>query len=914
MRKIASLIFLSLSMAAFSQSNNLKGEIYDDTGSALPSSTVVLLDPADSTMQYFGITGTTGEFQIKGIRKGIYLLQASFIGHQTYYRNIEMPHSENGEIGALILKANAEELEGVQVTAERIPIKVNQDTLEYDARAFKTAPDDNVEDLLKKLPGIEVDRAGNITALGEDVTNVLVDGKEFFSNDPTVATKNLPAGALDKVQLYNKKTEQAEFTGIDDGARNQTLNLILNEENKDGVFGDVMAGGGTGKHYDGRAKLYKFSDKSQFAALGMMNNINKFGFSFGDYISFTGGISKISHGQGGMSGGGNFPINFGQAVTGNSSSAAAGLNYSYFKSKYQRIFVSYMGSASRKELEEQSDTWRYINDESYYEDNETDQVNHDTVHNLTFGTRWLFGETNNLIVNAGASYNTGYIPLISTLSNYLNDEIVNDLSRTSNDLSDRLSGNLNATYLKKINEGSTLLKITGNGSYSNDNSETDFTNNTHFYSTGLSSVVDQYQDNTIKTMNYGGGLSLTQKISGAVYIDLGVSASNTQQNMDRIQGNYSPLEAVIDSLSPEFLKINQSISPSLSLRRNTEKTTFTMGVDYNIGRYTTSLDDDDSQLTPYNFFQPKLVWQYRYKTGRRLSFRYSSSANTPSANQLLPVVNNFNSLSLFYGNRDLRPEYSHSASANWWVFDEFSFTTFLVGLRTSYTLDKINYSRSVNDQLQQIVELVNVEDNFSVNGNIDFSTPIRALGIKTNIDISEGYNQGINIVNGEDNEVQTFSHRYSISVDNRKKDKWDIVTGVGMSMTDARYSIRESLNNVYYDLSWFGEIRFNPSDKIDIYFSSDITNYTAKSFEESQLVPLLGAHVSYSFLQGNRMTLTLAGHDLLNKNTGISRVSEMNYLQERTSNIIGRYFMLTLKYRLNKFGGDTGLNVKVRKR
>jgi len=210
--------------------------------------------------------------------------------------------------------------------------------------------------------------------------------------------------------------------------------------------------------------------------------------------------------------------------------------------------------------------------------------------------------------------------------------------------------------------------------------------------------------------------------------------------------------------------------------------------------------------------------------------------------------------------------------------------------------------------------MVNVDNDFSLNGNIDFSTPIRALGIKTNLDISESYNKGINLVNEVDNELTSFNHRYSLSFDNRKKDKWDVVSGVGLSITDTRYSIQDMLNNVYYDMSWFGEIRYTPSDKFDFFFSADVTNYTAQSFEESQLVPLLGAHVSYSFTKNNRMTLTLAGHDLLDKNTGISRVSEANFLQEKTSNIIGRYFMLTLKYRLNKFGGDTGMNVKVRKR
>ena len=217
-------MFLAVSLTATGQS--LSGTVLDETGTPLPSSTVVLLDPADSTMQYFGITGMGGDFAIKGIQRGSYLLQAAYIGHRTYYKNIEIPY-ENDELGAIILAPLPEELAAVQITGERIPLKVTQDTLEYDARAFKSAPDDNVEDLLKKLPGIDVDRSGNITALGEEVNNVLVDGKEFFSNDPKIATRNLPANALDKVQLYNKKTEQAEFTGIDDGTRNQTLNLIL---------------------------------------------------------------------------------------------------------------------------------------------------------------------------------------------------------------------------------------------------------------------------------------------------------------------------------------------------------------------------------------------------------------------------------------------------------------------------------------------------------------------------------------------------------------------------------------------------------------------------------------------------------------------------------------------------------------
>ncbi len=915
MRTIISFFLLVFTLSAYSQSNTISGEILDETGTPLPSSTVVLLNPVDSTMQYFSITGTSGNFEIKGIKKGDYLLQSAYIGYNSFYMDISIPAQNKGNLGKIELMPSPVSMDAVQITGERIPLKFDQDTIEYDAKAFKTSPDANVEELLKKLPGIEVDRAGNIKALGEDVTTVLVDGKEFFSNDPKVATKNLPANALDKVQLYNKKTEEAEFTGIDDGTRNQTINLVLNAENKDGVFGEVVAGYGTESHYDASGKVYKFTEKSQIAALGMLNNVNKFGFSIGDYISFSGGIANISHGKGGpMSDGNSFPINFGETISGYSSSGAGGLNYSYSKSKYQRFFISYLGSGTRRELNQTTKTTSYRQNDEFFQDEYSEQVQHDTAHNLNFGVRYLFRETNNIIINGGASFNTGYIPLTSSLSSYQNNNLINDSYRNSTDLSDRLSGNVSGTYLKKINEGSTILKLSGIGSYSSSNSETDFENQTNFYNPDILEIINQFQDNSNIASNYSASLSLTQKLFGAFYLDLALRAGNSNEILNRTQGALDALEIPIDSLSPDFEKTNTWFRPGITLKRNMEKSTLSLAVDYNMGQYSTTLNSETPLDKEYRYFQPRLSWEYRYKTGRRLMVRYSSVTNLPTANQLLPIVNNFNPLSLFYGNENLSPEFTHSLSANWWVFDQFSFTSLLTSVKVNYTKDKINYSRTVFDNLAQEIRLINVDSDFSAYGNIDFSTPIRALGIKTNINFQESYNRGINIVNDVENEITNIGHKASLSFDNRKKEKWDINTGVGISLTDARYSIQESLNNVYFDMSWFGEIAYLPNDKINFFFTADVTNYTAHSFDEAQLIPLLGAEITYFFLKNNRASFTLAAHDLLNRNTGITRLSEMNYLQETTSNIIGRYFMLSLKYRLNKFGGDTGMDIKIKKR
>ncbi|HUS87429.1 MAG TPA: outer membrane beta-barrel protein [Bacteroidales bacterium] len=916
MRTVKVIILMMLSVAAYAQNYSLHGEILDEKATPMTSSTVVLLHPDDSTLQYFGISNQGGYFEVKNIRAGNYLLQVAFIGYETIFKNISIPFDDGGNLGSVIMIPKPVSLDEVTVTSERIPLQIKKDTLVYNAKAFKIKTDAVVEDLLKKLPGIEVDRAGNIKALGENVNNVLVDGKEFFGNDPKVATKNLPADAVDQVELFDKKTEEEDFTGIDDGLRNQTLNLVLDEEKKNGVFGELMAGGGTGSHYQGSGKVYRFSEKSQVAALGMINNVNKFGFSISDYLSFTGGIVKIAHGDGGlMIGGGGFPINFGEIVPGYASSGAVGFNYSYSRSKNQRFFISYLGNGSKRDLTENTVTTNFRADDAFLQTELTKQVQRDTSHNLNFGIRYLWNETNNLIVNGGISYNAGYIPLTSDVNSYLNDMLVNSMNRTSYDLSDRISGNTSGSYLKRINEGKTILKIFADANYSSSSSETDFETSTSYYNPDNTVITSQFQDNYIKNLSYSGGISFTQRLFGRIYMDLLVKAGDSNETLERRQGDSNGTDQLIDTLSPDLKKRNFWITPGLSIRRNSKKTQLTLGMDYNTGRYTTLLWGSDENEAGYSMIQPRFTWEYSYRTGRRLMLNYSTRVNTPSANQLLPVVNNFNSLSLYYGNIDLKPEFTHSISASWWIFDQFSFTTLLTSLRMRYTKDKINYSRTITDQLSQVVSLVNVESDMTVSGNIDFSTPIRPLGIQTNLNIEESINKGINLVDGLENEITNISHRLSLTFENRKKEKWDILTGAGLTVTDASYSIQESLNNIYTDLSWFGEIRFAPNDKFDINLTADITNYTARSFEKAQVIPLIGAEISYFFLQNNRAAFTISGFDLLNRNTGIDRVSELNYLMERTSNIIGRYVMFSFKYRLNKLskGGDA-INIKVNNR
>jgi hypothetical protein len=247
--------------------------------------------------------------------------------------------------------------------------------------------------------------------------------------------------------------------------------------------------------------------------------------------------------------------------------------------------------------------------------------------------------------------------------------------------------------------------------------------------------------------------------------------------------------------------------------------------------------------------------------------------------------------------------------AHWLIFDQFSFTSLMMALSGGYTTDKINWSTTVTEDLVQISTLSNVDWDYRGRLNVDFSTPIRKLGVKINLDVEESWNRGQSIVNNVVNVYNTISQRYAFSADNRKKNKWDVESGLGVVLTNTRYDIQESLNANYFDLSWFGEFRYTPTEKWNFMATADVAGYSSLGLDESILIPLIRAEVSYYFLAHKRGVLTLSGHDLLDKNQSVVRISELNYMRETRSNTIGRYVMLTFKYRLNKFASKGGVEV-----
>lgn len=902
------LVLTCCSFYAVAQSGGVKGAVADKQHKPLAMATVSLLQPSDSTLAYFGITDDHGQFLVKQVPEGTYVIQVAMLGYAPLYKKINVGGSV-ADVGEMEMAEEEVSLQEVKVKADKIPLLIKGDTVEYNAGAYKVKPDAAVEDLLKKLPGVQVDKSGNIKAQGKEVKKVLVDGKEFFGDDPKIATKNLPADAIDKVQVFNKHSDQSQFTGIDDGEREETINLLLKNNKKGGYFGDVQVGGGTGEHYQFSGKVYKFKPKTQLAALGMANNINQFGFSLQDYINFKGGIRSLMDGGGGMSLqlNGQLPVDFGRPVTGLINSGAGGLNYSYEPRAKNRINFSYLGNGSVKDLIERTTTRNYTAEGDFLRNDHPDEHSTDQGHRINFSWKNELDSFNQLVINAGAEYATNNSRRYLLSSSYIKDVVLNNMVSNTDNYGDGVSTEARIAYTRKMKGKWPVLKLSAEGTFSKGLDKTRWDNTTTFYDTSVYTLADrQYQDNRNDKLTYAGGASIVRKLGDGFFLEPEVKAGVNRDHLDRIQGSLSGSGDQVDSLSPDFSRTYTWARPGLSLKHNTQDRQLNIGLRAESGLLATALLHHQEHSSAYFFLLPSAFWQKTIRTGTQLSFSYTSNVNAPAASQMLPVANAANSLNITAGNDRLRPENAHTVHANWVRFDQFSLTSLFANITGRYTHDKINWARTVNADLSQKTVLINVQDDYNLTGRVEYATPLRKLKMNLTVSFEEQYNKGINMVNNVSNVNNTFTHEFSVSGGNKKKEVWDIEAGVGATLTDARYSVDRSLNNSFYTYNAFAQLSYRPGKHWYFSLNADINRYDSRSFDEAVTVPLLKGAVSYYFLTGNRGVLTLDAFDLLDQNKSVQRISQLNYLTENRANVIGQYFMLSFKYRINKTGSASG--------
>lgn len=911
MKSIITIAGILLCVNVFAQLK-VTGKVINTKGEFVEMCSVALLHPADSTVAYFALSDKEGAIILKDVKAGGYLVNMSAFGYETIEFMVALSQ-ENTTIGTRALKPTGTTLDAVDVVAERAPIVFKKDTIEYNAAAFKTKPDAVVEDLLKKLPGMEVDGAGNIKAQGSNIEKIMVDGKEFFSNDPKVVSKNLPADAVKKVQVFDEKTDEEQFSGVNDGDQNKTLNIVLKDDKKNLWFGTAQGGVGTANRFEGTLKAFNFTPNRQLAIMGMGNNVNQFGFSVQDYIDYNGGISKFMEDGGNIQlDGSKFPINFGQTIYGNYVSGVGALNYSTSKRKGVTKNVTYLGTGQEQRLESDSKSESYLNNATLRKTQEENSL----TFNQNNRMNWSFknkSDSLKLITVAGSlGYGHGRKRENSNSVDSLLFNPVNRFDQKLNNGYSETSGDLDLLYQRKHKRWLyDNWKIKTGGTFRVRESLNDWTNNTQFFSSNTFDNSTQRQGQTEDEMTATISLSSTKKLNKGWFfvprVQLNSDNSQLAINQSLLAGNYQ----AIDSLTGKNRTQYNRIRPSLAFKRNFLKWNYELELEGEIGNFDV-ISPMSRASQSIAAFIPSMSVNYEFKQTNRLNFNASRSIKMPDVNQTNALISTINRLQYVQGNTTLTPETTDRLRLNWNLYDNFSFLAVFVDAQFAYTQNKINLSRTIRPDFSQSITYVNVPEDYAANGMIDFSAPIRKLKVNTHLRLNQGWNQGINVVNEQNNQTISNTQRAEFSIDNRKKTKWDGSLGIRYSRTNTSFSLQTDLNAVYENWGYFGTLDYTVKEKWNVNLSFDATTYLSSRVAKNTVVPLLSATVSRYIFKNNRGTLSMYVFDALNKNTGVQQDAALTYFRTTNSSILGRYVMLKLSYKLNKAGKGGGTSIKMK--
>jgi hypothetical protein len=883
------------------QKFSVKGQLMDSTKVTLPSATIMLLNAKDSSLANFASTDLNGLFQIRNITRGEYFIKATFIGYETYVKKISPASAQlEVDLGEIHLKPQTKVLGTVTVTGERAPVTVKKDTIEFNAGSFKTKINATAEDLIKKLPGVEVDNDGTITAQGEQVQRVMVDGKEFFGQDPKLATRNLPADAVDKVQVYDKKSDQTTFSGIDDGQREKTINLQLKEEKRHASFGNDMAGAGTNDRLTGKASVNRFDKGNQLSFLGMGNNINEQGFSIGDFANFTG--------TGGGAGGGGTGTTGATVSNGRQNGIvtnyAGGLNAnrSYNNNK-TKVNASYFFNRLDQNLITDTHRVNYLDSGNYNFDQHTVAHNVQNNHraNITIDTK--IDSVNSIKFNGNVTYN------LSSQNQLTRDSTFN-IGNTS--LKNKIDPQANTNTGNNFNLTSTLLlrhrfkkkgrTISSNLSFAYADNETDGTlqSTNYFFQPNLIQMTDQTNSQITKSPTYGITTSYTEPLGGRKYLELNYNLSTDINKTTR--SVYDVLEKTLnDSLSTRYNSNYYYSRPGFNLRMNRDKFNLSVGTSWQSTRLKGFIATKDVHIDRlYQAIQPALHFNYDFTDTKRLRVDYTSNMQEPTIAQLQPVVNNTDPLNLTTGNASLQPAYSHSVRSNFTVFNPNNFMNFFALINANYTANSIVNSQTTTPQFVRITRPVNVKYGESISGNFNIGVPAKVLNSRFNLGPNYAVSRGINLTNEKENIWNATTIGSTARYNYTLGETLIIDLSANLSQQTTKYSFNTQQNQSFFNQVYKAEVNTNFFKNYSFNTEMDYFIYSSKTTDYHQTIPLWNMSFSRYILKNKAGELKIGVNNLLNQSLSVTQTTSTTYLQQARTNNLGRYFMVTFTYALNK--------------
>lgn len=925
MRIFTVTVLLLASLSGNAQKFSIKGQMVDTLQAPLPSATVMLLNPKDSSLVNFGVTNAAGSFEIKNVNKGTYQLKVSYVGFGTFTKIFATP--ETGavvELGRMQLRPARTDLDEVVIQAEKNAVTVKMDTIEFNASSFKTKANANVEDLIKKMPGIEVETDGTIRAQGEQVQQVTVDGREFFGRDPKLATRNLPADAVEKVQVFDKKSDQSQFTGIDDGQKTKTINLELKEEKRNAAFGNMMAGYGTDNRYQGKANINRFNSGRQLSFLAMGNNINEQGFSFDEYMNFSGGASQMMGGGGGGNvsitigggggGGGGAPVNFGGRQNGILTNYAGGVNFNRdFNKKRSTIGGNYFYSRLEQNIDKTTDRTTFLADNrstSYLSNSLTLGESDSHKANLTVDHK--IDSANSLKFTSALAYveSTQDVRSIDTTRLLINDNLVNARSSLSN--SSSINKTINNTLLWRHKFNKKGRSMSSSLTFNLSDTDADGRTLTELNLQG-SERPDVDQKNIQSTINQtlGTSVSYTEPLGNRRYLEANYNFRINKNDSDReVTGLDGGNMVVVDSLTNYFESDYTYHRPGLNLRVNRKKFNFTVGAGYQSSRLKgvgLRANQPYEIDRPFNFMLPSARFNYDFSSFKHLQMNYETSIIEPNINQLQPVKEATSLLSIYEGNPELKPAYMQILTLNYSMFDPAKFTNFFAMAMMNLQTDAIVSSVVTNENFVRTTKPVNVKNGLNTSLNLNYGFRIQKLKSRINLSSNISRNESIASLDNQESDVVATTigggARYNFTY--KEILTLDLSANIRNATTD--YEFEQQQDQHYINSTYGAEANIS---FLKVYqFNADFNYfvYDSRTNDFNQTLPMLNLWLSRFVLKGNAGEIKVGVSNLLDRSNAYTQTANLNYLQQERVNNLGRYFMVSFTYALNKqinpFGG-----------
>ncbi|MEY4538564.1 MAG: hypothetical protein RLZZ306_321 [Bacteroidota bacterium] len=920
MRKVSIFLFcMFFCVSVFAQNParvTIKGIIQDTSSNVMGGATVMLLAPKDSALVNFSRASDKGVFEFKNVKNANYILKVSYVGYLPYQQILAPSPTEITDLGSVGIKPISKELLEVVVKTARAPLTIKGDTIEYDARSFKVPAGSSVEDLLRRLPGMEIDAQGNIKAQGKDVKKVLVDGKTFFGDDPKAATKNLGAETISKVQVFNDKSEQSKLTGVDDGKKEKAINLELKEEYKKGAFGKITGAVGTDSRMAARGNYNKFNKTSQFSILGYGNNINETGVNWSDYGEFKGNNSFNNSDNGDFGFGGNRWWNSdNDAITNNfdgrgfTNNGGGGVNYN-FDNKKTKFNSSYFYNQTRLFLDQYKTTRTFLENSSFLTTDTSAQNNFRGNHSI--GTRFerMIDSSNTLIVKANmraGMRNDANTMFQSNLTEEGALRTRSDIKNTTDLTSFFL--NTNAIYRHKFKKKGRNYALSFGYNVNNSNGDENL-NSTNLFINAITfteqiRAIRQINDNENRQHLLKGSALFLEPLSKKIFWETFYNFSVDNRSVNREAFNGLIENQRLDTLSTYFENKVTYNRIGTSLRYSFS------GINVSVGGARLSFDLDGKQFPGkgrpifgsinknYPNFIPYVDASLELKNNLYFNMSYNLEVSAPDIADLQPVINNNNPFFISTGNPDLAPEKSHSMSLSMYKFDPATFLNINIWGNYNYYLSQVVYNQIIDPTtfvVRTRPENLSGGDNFSLGSYCGF--PI----IKTKLTVS--MNPFISIsntptfINGVLNESNNQNYNLSFGLSLTPGDKLIVGLNTRLGINNVQYSISEAQNQKIRNNSFDASVKWNFIKKTFIETNLDYKYFKNERFGFEQDIPIFNCSIRRLMMKENKLEVRLAAFDIFNKRQSIVQNGFQNRVSTQTALTLARYFMLSLTYNM----------------